>query len=150
MKIVFFKKRKFSITDQLISIGTGDEDYSHVGIVFNNSDVIFESSGKKGGVLAYRRLSGLKRPVVIYDLGEVGESLKDFAIELIGIKYDWAGVIFFIFNRQQKKKLYCFELVAKVLAQIEEFKDDIRLVRDGSVSGKDIEKILQKHGFWQV
>ena len=148
MKVILFKKRKWNLSDFFISLGTGDNQFTHAGIVFNDFNIVFESSGFKGGVVAYRNLNQLKnKKYYVYDLGELGEDLKSNAINLIGTKYDFWGILFFIFNKHDKNKLYCFEFVAKILKQIGGLKNDVNLVEDGSISGVDIKKILEKNGF---
>lgn len=139
-----------NLLDKAIKFFTRDS-YRHAAISFpeftGDETALFEASGFKGKVLKHRQEDSLKDcKVTVYKLPKPINKCFYKAESLIGKKYDFLGFFGYPLNRENPKYVYCFEFVLKILNQIPELKDYVSMVKDGSVSGNDIAKILETAG----
>lgn len=120
-------------------------DYDHAAMMFPeiSGDVLFEASGYKGQVLAYRKLSDIKkRNIKILNFEIDNDVAFNWALKKIGTKYDYLGFFLWMLNRQTKGKVYCFEYMANILRFDSKLESYINAIKDGSVSGQDLYKVL--------
>lgn len=149
IEVYLFINDPEKLLDRTVGFVTND-NIRHAAISFpqvTGNKSLYESNGWKGQALVYRKLEECKGKILVARIKNFDAS-KCFekANKLIGTKYDYLGFFGFPINRQNKNKLYCFEYVISVLAEIPEIKKVVPLVKDGSISGKDIYKIL-RHGY---
>lgn len=153
MQVVLFRG-KDSWLDKAIKFFT-NTDYRHSAVILDEYgvDALRESSGSKGGVTISRRLKFRKGSCIrIFDLGALeGDNLRHITqVSLRHLEvtdYDFLGFFLWNLNRQSEKKMYCFEYTAFLLEKLEgdKFKplrDNIELIKDGSISGQDLENVL--------
>lgn len=146
MKIILFHSGN-KIVDKAVKFFTKD-DYRHAAIMFpeftGQSEALIEATGWKNGTLKYRtyREAVKNKTVTVIDIKDTPVECFYKAENLIGRKYDWLGFFGYPLNSQNPKYIYCFEFILKILAQMSFLKPLVKLVRDGSVSGRDIENIL--------
>lgn len=142
VKMVLFKTNK-SAVGKTIKFFT-NTDYDHAAMMFPGiaGDVLFEASGWKRQVLAYRKFSDIKdREVQVLTFEIDNDKAFNWALEKIGTKYDYKGFLLWWLNRQTKGKLYCFEYIANILRFDSQLESYVRTIKDGSVSGFDLYKI---------
>jgi len=152
MKVVLFKRKTFSPVSWAISWVTKSK-YVHAGVLFweHLGDLIVDSSESRGYVGTHKPLKEFgRREVLIYNIpGEHKEALEE-AKRLMGTRYDWDGIWGWIFKKHNKKKLYCFEFVLKLLTKIDSTKRAVNIVdiikgrMDGNISAKDIIYVMSK------
>jgi len=114
--------------------------YSHSiveidGIMYDSS----ETRGKFGITdrkVMYDVVHGRRKNVVYTVPGD----LYPWIAEMSGTRYDWKGVLGWLFKLNNHKKFYCFEASWKALliAGIVEHTPN-------QISGCDLEKVMQKH-----
>lgn len=150
MKLFLFEGSEQSPLDQTVQFFTGD-NIRHAAMSFEEftgNELLFEANGWQGKSLAFRDAKKLvNRPatVIEFDLPvEIKQKCFQRACSLIPRSYDFLGFFGFPINRENPKKVYCFEYVLKVLIEIPMLTDMSVLVKDGSVSGKDLYKLCQQ------
>lgn len=142
VRIVLVKTNK-SFLDKAVKFFT-NTDYRHAAIMFPEitGEVLFEASGFKRQVLAYRKLSDLKNSkieILSFDIDN--PEGFDWALNKIGSKYDYKGFFLWSLNRQVRGKLYCFEYIANIMKFDSQLKSYVQTIKDGSISGLDIYKL---------
>jgi len=149
IKVLLFHTNPKSKLDSVIKFFTSD-NFRHAAFIFPDvtGDLLFEATGFKNEVCIYRRLSQLKDcKVTILEFDIDTEKILKTAINKIGTKYDWKGLFLWALSKQKKGKLYCFEYIAACLAQGSgELHTMVSLIRDGSISGTQIYKVLKNIG----
>lgn len=121
-------------------------DFRHAAIMFPEiaGDVLFEASGFKGQVLAYRKLSDLKKKqLVLLDFEIDNDVCFNWALKKIGTKYDFKGFFLWALNRQVRGKVYCFEYAANIMRFDSKMESYVKTIKDGSISGQDLFKIAR-------
>ena len=106
--------------------------YSHAAIEIDN--ILYDSSETRGN-FGKSEIINKNRKFICY---EVEGDLSVWLESMKGKKYDWSGVIGWIFNVNDRDRFYCFEAVYDALAYLglTEYTTD-------RVSSKDIIKILK-------
>lgn len=145
INIVLFHNNPKSLRDRVVNYFTGDK-FRHAAIMFPDvtGDLMFEATGSKNQALAYRRFASLKNcKVTVLTLNDLNEkNILTRAVEKIGTRYDWKGILLWWRNQQVPGAVYCFEYIATVLSSGSSgIRNQIQLIRDGSVSGLDIYKV---------
>lgn len=131
--------------DSAISFFT-NTDIRHAAMMFPEiaGEVLFEASGFKGQVLAYRQLSDLKdKKLILLDFEIDNPAGFNWALKKIGTKYDYKGFLLWALNRQVKGKVYCFEYAANIMRFDSKMESYVKTIKDGSISGQDLFKIAR-------
>jgi len=116
MKIAFYKGRR-NLVDKIIQFVTRSK-FSHVELVHPENDKIFLSSSGMDGGVRYRKFTNDFNPEnweIIELENWFDEKAWENAEKYLGAKYDFLGIFFsqgLSFNRHDKKKWFCSELVA--------------------------------------
>lgn len=142
VKMVLFKANE-SVVGKTIKFFT-NTDYDHAAMMFPSvaGDVLFEASGWKGQVLAYRKFSDIKdRKVQVLKFQLDNDMAFNQALYKIGTPYDYKGFVLWWLNRQTANKVYCFEYIASILRLDSQLESYVKTIRDGSISGFDLYKI---------
>lgn len=122
MKVAFYKGRK-RVFNRLVSWWTRGP-YSHCELVLDNG-VSVSSSFMDGGV----RYKHIDFAPDLWDFIEVGPeypAIKDRIYAKCGRKYDWRGLIGFVFRRagEDRGKEFCSEFVMDLLWYSEPWRFD--------------------------
>lgn len=145
VEVILVKTQERKLLDRAVQFFT-NTDIRHAAIMFPElaGDVLFEASGQKKGVLAYRKFTDLKDCKLVkasFDIDD--DACFKYALEKIGTKYDFRGFLLWFLNRQTKGKLYCFEYIANILKFDSKLASYVKTIKDGSVSGQDILKLVR-------
>lgn len=133
MQVVLFKSRWYRPKDILISLFTFS-NYVHAGLILSNGENILDASESRGNVDYGKFLSEHEsRQIEVYDLGP-NIKAHNYALIMIGSKYDWKGVIGWPFGWNDPKTVYCFEFVLQVMQ------------RFNTINGESVAKIFSETG----
>jgi hypothetical protein len=120
MKIAFYKSQHGGVVDTVINSLSGRGGYSHVELVFSDGR-FFSSSGEDGGV----RFRGVVPDASHWTMFELPVTaveeavLRAWCATEIGKKYDWTGVIGFVFPTHcGQGRWFCSEICLTALQQI--------------------------------
>ncbi len=108
--------------------------FSHAAVEVRG--VLYDSSESRG----YFGESQIDTSTRRYEVWELEGSLIRWRVSMRGKKYDWKGVIGWIFGAGSKNKFYCFETAWSALAVLGHVPEEI----PNRVSGKTIRRILDK------
>ena len=124
MQVIFYKAKKGNAVDKLIAFYTSTlyekitgkwlDTYSHVELLF--SDGYMFSASQRTGLTAYRKhiLDFEKWEYIDIEVDE--KEVRALANKYAGKAYDYLGVISFLgIGKQEDKKWFCSEVVAKCL-----------------------------------
>jgi hypothetical protein len=130
MEILFYDAYK---NDRLITLSKiiaffSRGRYSHCELMFNNGDM-FSMSPKTMRGRFLKKYSIDKSKYYTVDIGTFidneEEVVYDFCKKYAGVKYDWFGAMFSIFNTcrfENKKKFFCSEIITEALRQTRYYK----------------------------
>lgn len=120
MRVAFYRASSGGLIDRLIDRFSGRGGFSHVELIFSN-DLFFSSSGQDGGV-RFKRIVQDRTHWEIFELPI--ESWREtqilwWAKRRCGCKYDWLGVLGFIFQTHPEQgRWFCSEICVAALQEI--------------------------------
>lgn len=103
MKFYFFKPEGWM--GKIICRVTKSE-YCHVAIEINGK--MYDSSENRGNFAEISRSILEEREWIGYEI-TTQQNMEQWVDHMMGTKYDWRGVIGWVFNLNDKTKFYCFE-----------------------------------------
>lgn len=155
MKIVLVHADKKKLSDRIISFFT-NTGIRHAALMFpqRTYNALLETSGNPlvGKVSMRRKLQDLgDATITVFEVPEPDAEAASWAFSKLGTEYDFYGILMYPLNRQKRGRLYCFEFVVNALKAIKVLNekyigDAVSLLKDGSISGQDIIKIMTYAG----
>jgi len=131
LQVVMFE-RENSLFSWIISLVTGSR-YTHAGILIRED--VYDADETRGTVRFAGKLRNWKdRRVKILSCRDPLGLGRQYAHSQEGRKYDYKGVFGWLFNRQSRRKLYCFEYVYYCLVAA----DSAQMIDDHNINQKDI------------
>lgn len=120
MKVVLFKKKWYSPISWAISLITKSK-FVHAGVIFPGhfNNIVVDSSESRGYVGTSKPIERWgKRKIMVFDVPDTDGKCFRKAINLMGVKYDYFGVAFWVLKLNEKKNLHCAEFVLKLLGAL--------------------------------
>lgn len=113
MKVAFYKGKK-RLFNRLVRIWKKGP-YSHVELILDDG-ISISSSAMDGGV-RYKRIQYTSDNWDFIDIGPEPDDMRDRINEIIGLKYDYKGIIGFVIGSvpDDKNKLFCSETGMRLL-----------------------------------
>lgn len=116
MKVVFLKVRWWNPKEAAIGLVTAS-NFCHTAVLLPGESRLLDASESRGDVNFGKRVDEYKnRPVLVYHIPDEDVAAYNYALGMIGTKYDWRGVMGWGFSLNNRRAVYCFEYTLKILA----------------------------------